>query len=164
MIVDGGCARLPRRQWVCLSLPRVLSLIAGLAILAAFPMPWFSTQGLLLSGQFLDTFLARPADLGRFLPGVSLNEARALKVLVDGFPVCGGVIALSALVGGVARPTVSVADAALAVAAIAPFVGWAVGVGRLPPGSAPEIGLWMIPLGSLAAVCGLALDRLLSRE
>ncbi|GAC1317229.1 MAG: hypothetical protein NVSMB2_10740 [Chloroflexota bacterium] len=155
---------MPRRQWACLSLPRVLSVVAGLALLAAFPMPWFSTQGLLLSGQFLDNFLAHPADLGQFLPGVSVDEARALKVLVDAFPVCGAGIALSALVGGLARPVARGADAFLALAALVPFVGWAVGVGRLPPGSAPEIGLWSMPLSSVAAMCGLVLERLVSRE
>lgn len=127
-------------------------------------MPWFSTQGLLLSGQFLDNFLARPADLGRFLPGVSVDEARALKVLVDAFPVCGAGIAISALVGGLARPLARGADAVLALAAVVPFVGWALGVGRLPPGSVAEIGLWLMPLGSVAAAFGLVLERLVSRE
>lgn len=128
-------------------------------------MPWFSTQGLLLSGQFLDSFLARPADLGRFLPGASTDEARALKVLVDAFPVCGTIIALTAIVGGLAKPLAAVADVVLALAAIVPFVGWAVGVGRLPPGSASEIGLWLVPVSCVAAVCGLALERVrLSRE
>lgn len=128
-------------------------------------MPWFSTQGLLLSGQFLDSFLSRPADAARFLPGASQDEARALKILVDAFPVCGAVVALSALVGGLSRSIATLTDVLLALGALVPFVGWAVGVGRLPPGSASEIGLWLVPAGCVAAVCGLALERVrLSRE
>lgn len=148
----------------CLTLPRVLSLVAGLALVAAFPMPWFSTQGLLLSGQFLDSFLARPSDLGRFLPGVSTTEAQALRVLVDAFPACGLVVALASLVGGLVRRTALVADVVTAIAALVPLIGWTVGVGRLPAGSALEIGLQLMPVAAVAAPVGIALDRLTGRR
>ena len=47
--------------------PRNRVLIGALGLVSAFFMPWFSSQGLLLSGQFLHTFLAgaSAADLRR---------------------------------------------------------------------------------------------------
>ena len=65
-------------------------------------MPWFSTQQLLLSGQFLHQFLANPGDLRRFLPGSSGDpaEAQLLRGLVDLFPVCGSLAILATLAGG----------------------------------------------------------------
>jgi hypothetical protein len=88
-----------------LSLLRVLSLIGGLALVAAFFMPWFGNQGLLLSGQFLHNFLnnASPSDLRRFLPTSSPSEVQLLRVLVDLFPLCGAIAAVTALIGGL-RP------------------------------------------------------------
>jgi len=37
----------------------------GVLLVTAFFMPWFSSQGLLLSGQFLHQFLSNPGDLRR---------------------------------------------------------------------------------------------------
>jgi hypothetical protein len=51
----------------------VLALVGGLGLVAAYWMPWFGTQGLLLSGAFLNQFLSTtPApDLRRVMPGAS---------------------------------------------------------------------------------------------
>jgi hypothetical protein len=146
----------------CLALARVLALVGGLALVGAFFMPWFSTQGLLLSGQFLHLFLSNPTDLRRFLPGASGStaEAQLLRTLVDLFPACGLVAALSALLGGLSQTLWRAANVVLALSGVVPFVGWAVGVTRLPAGATPEIGLWLIPAGSVAVLVGLILDVL----
>jgi hypothetical protein len=142
-----------------LSLPRVLALVGGLALVAAFFMPWFSSQNLLLSGQFLHQFLGNPGDLRRFLPGASgaPGEAQVLRALVDFFPVCGAIAAAAALVGGIRRNVV--ADVVLGLGGLLPLVAWAIGVSRLPPGANAEVGLWLIVSGALAILAGLGLDR-----
>jgi hypothetical protein len=144
----------------CLSLARVLALVGGLGLVAAFFMPWFASQGLLLSGQFLHNFLATaaPANLRQFLPNSSPSEVRALQVLVDLFAVCGGIGALSSLVGGLNPRTVPVANTLLGLAGGVALLAWALGITRLPPGATPEIGLWLIPASSLAIVLGLAFE------
>lgn len=144
----------------CLTLSRVLALIGGLALIAAFFMPWFSSQGLLLSGQFLHTFLssAAPADLRRFLPNSSPSEVQLLRLLVDLFPVCGTVAAAAALVGGLAKTGVRVANGVLAVSGVVPLAAWAIGVTRLPPGANPEIGLTLIAVGSIAVLVGFGFE------
>src|ERR1043165_3648276 len=88
-----------------LPLTRVLALVGGLALVVALFMPWFAAQGLLLSGQFLHTFLATatPADLQRFLPGTSPTEVQLLRLLVDLFPVCGAFAAAVSLIGSIAQ-------------------------------------------------------------
>lgn len=139
-------------------LSRVIALVGGLALVAAFFMPWFSSQGLLLSGQFLHTFLASASqsDLRRFLPSSSPTEVQLLRVLVDLFPVCGVVAAVCAMLGAVpARP---VSNVLLGLAGLVPLVAWAIGITRLPSGASPEIGLWVIALGSLAIVLSLAVE------
>jgi len=81
----------------CVPTGRVLSLIGGLALLAAYFMPWFglsSPQGsIVLSGEFLGRFLSGTTDLRRFMPGASgdPNEARLLQGLVYLFPSAGAV-------------------------------------------------------------------------
>jgi hypothetical protein len=150
---------------VWLSLPRVLALVGGLALVAAFYMPWFGSQGLLLSGQFLHTFLASasPADLRRFLPNSSPGEVQMLRALVDLFPACGIVAAGAALVGGlVARGTVAL-NVVVGLGGLVPLVALLVGVGRLPPGSSIEVGLWLIGGGSVAVLVGLVLEITLMR-
>src|SRR5213593_1580645 len=89
-------------SYPCLSLPRVLALLGGMLLVAAFFMPWFSSQGLLLSGQFLHVFLSNPGDLRRFLPGStgSPAEAQLLRALVDLFPACGVLATCASLIGG----------------------------------------------------------------
>jgi hypothetical protein len=155
----------PRRGVPSLSLPRVLALVGGLGLIAAFFMPWFSAQNLLLSGQFLHQFLANPGDLRRFLPGSSGTpaEAQMLRALVDLFPVCGGVAAVATLVGGL-TPLRLPANFVLGLAGVVPLVGWAGGITRLPPGANAEVGLWLIAIGSVAVLAGLGLDLALSRS
>lgn len=150
----------------CLSLPRVFALVGGLALVGAFFMPWFASQGLLLSGQFLHTFLggARPAELRQFLPPESVSEVALLRALVDLFAVCGAVGAAASLIGGIARPVRPVANVVQALSGLVPLGAWAVGIGRLPAGSSPEIGLWLIAGGSIAILIGLVLDLALSRK
>jgi hypothetical protein len=149
----------------CLSLPRVLALVGGLGLIAAFFMPWFSAQNLLLSGQFLHQFLANPGDLRRFLPGSSGSaaEAQTLRALVDLFPVCGAVAALAALVGGL-TPWRVPTNVILGLAGVVPLVGWAGGITRLPPGANAEVGLWLIATSSVAVLAGLILDVTLDRR
>jgi hypothetical protein len=155
----------PQRGAPSLSLPRVLALVGGLGLIAAFFMPWFSAQNLLLSGQFLHQFLANPGDLRRFLPGSSGTpaEAQMLRALVDLFPVCGGVATVATLVGGL-TPLRLPANLVLALAGVVPLVGWAGGITRLPPGANAEVGLWLIAIGSVAVLAGLGLDLALSRR
>ena len=145
-----------------LRLSRVVALSSGLALVAAFFMPWFSSQGLLLSGQFLHTFLssASPADLRRFLPTSSPTEVQLLRILVDLFPVCGLVAAIAALSGGVFLPMRLASNVVLGLAGVVPLVAWIVGISRLPAGAAPEIGLWLIAAGSVGVVAGLLLEIL----
>ena len=51
--------------------------------------------------------------------------------------------------------------ALLALGGLVPMVAWVGGITRLPAGSTPEIGLYLIALGSLAALLGLGLEVLL---
>jgi hypothetical protein len=150
---------------VCLSLGRVVALVGGLALLAAYPMPWFGVtvggQGVLLSGQFLGRFLAGTNDLSRVLPGAAGGpaEVRQLLALVYLFPVSGAVAALlaagTALLGRRAPW-----NRVLLLAGAVPLVALGVGVSRLPPNASPEIGLWVIGIGGAAVVVGAALDGL----
>jgi hypothetical protein len=149
-----------------LSLPRVLALVGGLSLVGAFFMPWFSTQNLLLSGQFLHQFLANPGDLRRFLPGSSGDpaEAQLLRGLVDLFPVCGGVAIVTTLAGGLQNRWRLPLNAVLGLTGGVPLIAWAVGIGRLPPGAAAEVGLWLIALSSTAVLVGLLLELQISRR
>jgi hypothetical protein len=143
-----------------LSLPRVLALAGGLGLVGAFFMPWFSSQNLLLSGQFLHEFLGNPGDLSRFLPGSSGSPAEAplLRALVDLFPACGALAVGATLLGGLAKDWQRPANVVLGVSGVLPLVGWAAGISRLPAGSSPQIGLWLIFCGSVAVLIGLAVD------
>jgi hypothetical protein len=149
----------------CLALTRVLALVGGLALLAAFFMPWFASQGLLLSGQFLDSFLssANPAEVQRFLPSSSPSEVILLRALVDLFAVCGVIAAAASVTGGLAPRTRPITNLLLGLSGLVPLIAWAIGIGRLPPGSTPEIGLWLIVAGALAILIGLALELRPSR-
>jgi hypothetical protein len=144
----------------CLSLPRVLALVGGVLLASAFFMPWFSAQGLLLSGQFLHQFLSNPGDLRRFLPGSSGTpaEAQLLRALVDLFPACGVVAFVAAVAGGLIHGWRRATNVVLGLSGVIPLVGWAIGITRLPPGANPEIGLWLIASASIAVLLGLALD------
>ncbi len=143
-----------------LSLVRVLALVGGLSIVASFFMPWFGSQGLLLSGQFLHSFLgsASANDLRRFLPSSSPTEVQMLRLLVDLFPACGLLAAAAALVGGLTSNGRAVANTVCGLFGLIPLLAWAGGIGRLPPGSSFEVGLWVIAGGSLAVLLGVALE------
>jgi hypothetical protein len=147
-------------------LPRVLALIGGCGLVGAFFMPWFSTQNLLLSGQFLHQFLGNPGDLRRFLPGSSGDpaEAQLLRTLVDLFPACGTVAIVTTLAGGLQNRWRLSLNVVLGLSGGVPFIAWAVGIGRLPPGAAAEVGLWLIALSSAAVLIGLLLELQLSRR
>jgi hypothetical protein len=137
-----------------------VALVGGLALIAAFFMPWFSSQGLLLSGQFLHTFLnsASAADLRRFLPSSTPQEVQLLRILVDLFPICGALAAIAALLGALSSPLLVASNVLLGISGALPLVAWAGGIRQLPPGAAPEIGLWLIALGAVAILIGLLLE------
>jgi hypothetical protein len=160
VIATANGSGLPRGY---LSLPRVLALVGGCGLVGAFFMPWFSTQNLLLSGQFLHQFLANPGDLRRFLPGSSGDpaEAQLLRALVDLFPACGIVAIVTTVAGGLQNHLRLPLNIALGLSGGVPLVAWAIGVGRLPPGAAAEVGLWLIALSSIAVLLGLGLELML---
>jgi hypothetical protein len=139
---------------------RVIGLIGGLALVAAFFMPWFGSQGLILTGAFLDQLLGSTPDLRRLLPGAAGGplEVQLLRALVDFFPLAGVLAALVALVGWLRpgwRLAGNVVLSVLAVLALAALGG---GVSRLPPGATWEVGLWLIGAGALAILGGVGLD------
>jgi hypothetical protein len=144
----------------------VLALVGGLGLVAAFLMPWFSTQGLLLSGQFLHNFLgnASATDLRRFLPTSSPTEVTLLRGLVDLFPACGAIAAALSLAGGVLRRSPLALDVIAGLTGLVALVAWAIGITQLPPGAAPEIGLWLMGASSIAVIGGTLLDRMLTRD
>src|SRR5688572_17350077 len=133
-------------------LGRVVALIGALALVAAYAMPWFGVsvqgQGVVLSGQFLGRFLSSTTDLRRVMPGAAggPDEVRMLLALVYFFPACGALATL------VAAGTAWVArrrwwDVLLLVLGVLPLVALTIGLSQLPPGAAPETGLWVIGVG-----------------
>jgi hypothetical protein len=157
--------RLSALARVCLPLGRVIALVGGVALLAAYAMPWFGVavggQGVLLSGQFLGRFLSGTTDLSRVLPGAAggPTEVRLLLALVYLFPACGALATLVAA-GTALRARRARWNAVLALVGVVPLAALAVGLTRLPPGASPELGLWVIGAGGLAVVLGAALDGL----
>ena len=148
----------------CLPLDRSLALLGGLAVLAAFFMPWFaisSPQGtLVMTGQFLNQFLSTTNDLRRFMPGASggAGEVQALRALVLFFPACGGLAVLLALAGVVQQHARRVLGGLLVVAGLLPLVALVVGLGRLPAQASPELGLGLIGAGGLLVLGGSLLS------
>jgi hypothetical protein len=162
--MSGACPACGLRvtRWPGLPLGRVISLIGGLAVVAAYFMPWFGTQGLILPGDFLARFLGSTGDLRRFLPGASggSGEVLALRGLVYLFPTCG---ALAALLTSVActRPAAGrVIGLGLAASGLVPLLALGIGLTRLPAGASLEVGLGLIGVGSLAVLLGLGLEGL----
>jgi hypothetical protein len=150
-----------------LRLTRIVALVGGLGLIAAFFMPWFASQGLLLSGEFLHTFLSTssPADIQRFVPGTTPAEQQLLRLLVDLFPAAGVLAALLSLAGAAApRPATSMLDALLALSGLVALAAWAAGVPRLPQGARWEIGLWLIAVSALAVLSGAALELAAARR
>ena len=152
-----------------LPLGTVLALVGGLALLAAFWMPWLGiqvgAQGALLSGDVLGRLLSSTTDLRQFMPGSSGNplEAQALRALVYLFPVSGGLAALLAVLDGWLgrRRWLAVL---LVVVGLVPLVGLLVGLTRLPPTASREVGLWLIGAGSAAVALGPIVNGLLARR
>lgn len=170
---DARCpiCQAPGRRHVAgpsLPLGTVLALVGGLALVAAFWMPWFGTQvsgqGILLSGEVLGRLLSSTDDLRRFIPGSSGSpwEARGLRALVYFFPVCGAFAAVLAIVAGRVRRRWLMP--VLVLAGVVPLVALLIGMTRLPPGSSREVGLWLIGAGSVAIAMGAAANSLLSRS
>jgi hypothetical protein len=147
----------------------VLALVGGLALEAAFWMPWmgiqFGTQGALLSGNVLGRMLSGTTDLRQFIPGSSGNplEAQALRALIYLFPVCGVLAAALALLDGWfgGRRWLVVL---LVVSGLVPLAGLLGGLGFLPPNSTREVGLWLIGVGSGAVVLGPLVNVTLARR
>jgi hypothetical protein len=144
---------------------RVVALIGGLAVVAAYAMPWFGVsvngQGITLSGQVLARFLSGTSDLRRVMPGATggPDEVRMLLGLVYFFPACG--VLASALATATAwLPRRRWWDVGLIAIGGLPLVALAIGLSRLPPGSAPETGLWVVGAGGVAVVIGAAIDWL----
>jgi len=160
----GGGGTLPGLPW-----GTVLALVGGLALVAAFWMPWMGIQaggqGVLLSGNVLGGILARTTDLRQFIPGSSGNsmEAQALRALIYLFPTCGILAAALALLEGWLgrrRPL----TALLVVIGVVPLIGVLGGLSFLPPNSSREVGLWLIGVGSAAIVLGPVVNVLLARR
>ena len=160
----GGGGALPG-----LPLGTVLALVGGLALVAAFWMPWMGiqvgAQGALLSGNVLGRLLAGTSDLRQFIPGSSGNplEAQALRALIYLFPVCGALAAALALLEGWlgGRRLLAVL---LVVVGLVPLAGLLGGLAFLPPSSSREVGLWLIGVGGAAVVLGPVLNVLLARR
>ena len=55
-------------------------------------------------------------------------------------------------------------DGALVLVGLVPLVALVVGLGRLPPGARPELGLWAIGAGAAAVLLGAALDLALGER
>jgi hypothetical protein len=147
----------------------VLALVGGLALIAAFWMPWMGiqagTQGVLLSGNVLGGLLSRTSDLRQFVPGSSGNplEAQALRALVYLFPSCGALAAALALLEGWLRRR-RMLGVLLGIVGLVPLVGVVGGLSFLPPNASREIGLWVIGAGSAAVVLGPVVNGLMARR
>ncbi|MFN8632412.1 MAG: hypothetical protein U0893_01055 [Chloroflexota bacterium] len=144
-----------------------LSLIGGLALVAAFWMPWLGiqmgTQGVLLSGEVLGRLLGGTADLRQFIPGSSGNplEAQALRALIFLFPSAGVLAGVLALLEGWLGRRRWLAIL-LVIAGLVPLVGLLVGLTRLPPTASRELGLWVNGAGSVAVALGPIVNGLLA--
>src|SRR5437867_1279832 len=100
-------------------------------------MPWFGTQGLILTGQFLHVLLGSTQNLRQFLPNSSPSEIQLLRGLVDFFPIAGGLAALLAL-ASLAPRLRRWCNVVLGVGGVAILVGLVGGTQRLPAGSSFE--------------------------
>jgi hypothetical protein len=148
----------------CLPLGRALALIGGLALVAAYFMPWLGVQvgnqGVILSGDFLGRFLGSNSDLRRFIPGSSGDptEAQLLRALVYIFPASGALAALLAILGTLRPGLRWPVNVALALVGLVPLVALVLAVSRLPVGATQELGLRVIGAGCIAVLIGAGLD------
>jgi len=146
----------------------VLSLVGGLALLAAFTMPWLGiqvgAQGALLSGDVLGRLLGSTTDLRQFIPGSSGDplEAQALRALIFLFPVSGGIAAALALLEGWLgrRGWLTVL---VVLSGLIPLIGVLGGLTFLPPNASRQHGLWVIGVGSVAVMLGPLVNSMLTR-
>ena len=147
----------------------VLTLIGGLALVAAFWMPWLGiqvgAQGALLSGDVLGRLLSGTSDLRQFIPGSSGNplEAQALRALIYLFPTAGALAAVLALMEGWLGRRRWLAIL-IVIIGLVPLIGLIGGLTRLPPNATRELGLWLNGLGSVAVVLGPVVNELLARR
>ena len=157
-----------RREWA-MPLGRTIALIGGLALVAAYAMPWFGIsmqgQGVTLSGQFLGRFLSSTNDLRRFMPGATggPQEVQMLRALVYLFPACGALAALLAAATAPLRRR-GIANALIVVLGLVPLIALVGGLSQLPPGSVIETGLYTIGAGAIAILVGAVLDVALARR
>ncbi len=142
-----------------------MALVGALAVVAAFFMPWFDVQRLLMSGQFLNEFLAGTRDLRQFLPTFAggPGEVTLLRALVLLFPACGVVAAALVLLGACLRRDRWIVDTLLALVAVVILAALGAGVTQLPVGATPQIGLGLMGAGGVAILAGLALEIALDR-
>jgi hypothetical protein len=163
-----SCGRPLNGRTAAPSLPvgTALALVGAVALVTAYWVPWFSSQGLLLSGSFLGHFLGNQADVQRFMPALAGNpsEVQLLRALVYLFPSCGAIAIVLALLHGLWQDGRRVLGILLTVSGLVPLVALAVGLTRLPPGAATEIGIWQLGLGAAAILIGPALNGLLGRR
>ncbi|MDP8923751.1 MAG: hypothetical protein M3O34_12830 [Chloroflexota bacterium] len=164
--VSGGVEQPATEPALALPIGSVLALIGGLALLAAFYMPWFAIQGLLLSGDFLARFLGNPAQLRQFAPALAGNpsDVQLLRALVYLFPLSGLLATGLALAHGLWRASPLWLGVLLSLSGLVSLAALLGGVTRLPPGATTEIGLWTLGAGSAAILLGPWLDRLLARS
>jgi hypothetical protein len=89
---------------------------------------------------------------------------QALGALVDLFPECGALAAAASLVGGLVPAGRGLANVVLGLSGLVPLAGWGAGITRLPAGANAEIGLWLIAVGALAVLAGLACELVMFRQ
>jgi len=125
-------------------------------------MPWFGTQGIVLTGEFLGRFLGANSDLSRFMPGPSADprEAQLLRALVYLFPASGLLSTALSILGAFWLARSRLLNLAIGLLGLIPLVALIAGTSRLPPGSSQEVGLRVIAAGSVAVLLGAVLDRL----
>jgi hypothetical protein len=145
--------------WRCFSLGRVLALVGGLGLLAAYWMPWIGNQQGAMAGSNLATVLARTTDLSRLVPGfnISPEETQLLKLVIGAVPTVGALVALLAASGLQVRFGL-VVNTLLGLAGVVMLLALMFGSQRLPPGALPQIGLNVIGWASVATVLGAILD------
>jgi len=137
---------------------RVVTLVGGLGLLAAYFMPWFGSQGIMLTGAFLNQFLGTTPDLRRLVPGAVGGplEVQLLRALVDFFPVAGGLGVVATLLVTLRPAWRAAANSVVGACGALALVALIGGVARLPPGATWEVGLWLIGASSLALLAGVA--------
>ncbi|MFN8526923.1 MAG: hypothetical protein U0821_27780 [Chloroflexota bacterium] len=159
--------RLPHDGGPAMGVGRVLSLFGGLLLVAAYVMPWFSADRVILTGSFLSQFLLNTTDLRRFLPGSTGGtfEVQLIRLLVYAFPGLGLAAAATAIYGWMRPANRRATNIALGAIGAAGVVVWIVALIILSvklPTASREIGLNLNALAAILIVAGVALDRYLA--